>query len=50
MKERWGKLTDDDLLVVSGKREKLAGILQDKYGYAKDKAETELDNFAASIR
>jgi len=50
VKERWGKLTDDDLTVVAGKRDKLAGILQQKYGYAKEQAEKELDEFSKMIR
>ena len=33
VKERWGKLTDNDLTVVAGKRDKLAGILQERYGW-----------------
>jgi len=41
-KEKWGKLTDDDLLTVEGKKDQLVGKLQEKYGYAKDKAETEI--------
>jgi uncharacterized protein YjbJ (UPF0337 family) len=35
-KEQWGKLTDDDLDVVEGKREQLAGRIQERYGIAKD--------------
>jgi len=50
VKERWGKLTDDDLTVVAGKRDKLAGILQERYGYAKDQAEKELDAFTQSAK
>lgn len=50
VKERWGKLTDDDLSVVAGKRDKLAGILQQRYGYAKEQAEKELDEFSKHVR
>jgi len=50
MKERWGKLTDDDLTVVAGKRDKLTGILQERYGYAKEEAEKELDAFTKSAK
>ena len=49
VKEKWGKLTDDDLTVVAGKRDQLAGILQKKYGYAKDRAEKELDDFSKAL-
>ncbi|KRT74963.1 MAG: CsbD family protein [Deltaproteobacteria bacterium CSP1-8] len=45
VKENWGKLTDDDLTAVEGKKEKLLGLLQQKYGYAKDKAEQEYKDF-----
>jgi uncharacterized protein YjbJ (UPF0337 family) len=45
VKEKWGKLTDDDLTQVEGNKEKLLGLLQQKYGYAKDKAEQEYKDF-----
>lgn len=45
VKEKWGKLTDDDFEVVAGKRDQLAGVLQKKYGYAKDQAEKQIDEF-----
>jgi len=50
IKERWGKLTDDDLTVVAGKRDKLAGMLQERYGCAKDQAEKELDEFSRAVK
>jgi uncharacterized protein YjbJ (UPF0337 family) len=45
VKQQWGKLTDDDLDQIDGKREELAGRIQARYGYAKDRAEAELDRF-----
>ena len=45
VKVKWGKLTDDDLAQVEGNTEKLLGILQQKYGYAEDKAEQEYKDF-----
>jgi uncharacterized protein YjbJ (UPF0337 family) len=48
IKEMWGKLTDDDLDTIDGKRDRLIGKLQERYGYAKDKAEQELDRFATA--
>ena len=45
VREKWGKLTDDDLDVIAGKRDKLAGQLQKQYGYTKEKAEEEIDDF-----
>jgi len=50
VKEKWGKLTDDDLITIAGKRDQLAGLLQKKYGYEKDRAEKELDEFARSLK
>jgi uncharacterized protein YjbJ (UPF0337 family) len=43
VKEWWGNLTDDDLARVEGNRDKLVGILQERYGYAKERAEQEID-------
>ena len=45
VKEQWGKLTDDDLDVIEGKRTELAGRLQERYGYAKDEAEKQIDSW-----
>ena len=50
IKAKWGKLTDDDLTMVNGQSEKLMGILQTRYGYSKDKAKEEYDNFTNSIK
>ena len=44
VKEKWGELTDDELDKSAGRFEKLAGLLQERYGYAKDQAEQELDD------
>ena len=45
VKEQWGKLTDDDLTTAEGKFEKLSGLIQERYGFAKEKAEDELKRF-----
>lgn len=47
IKEKWGKLTDDDITEINGKRDQFLGKLQKKYGLAKDKAEEELDEWEA---
>ena len=39
---RWGKLTNDDLDVVAGRRDQLAGKIQERYGVAKDEAEKQV--------
>ena len=48
--EKWGKLTDDHLDVVAGKREQLAGKIQEVYGIGKDEANRQIDEFAESMR
>jgi uncharacterized protein YjbJ (UPF0337 family) len=48
VREKWGKLTNDDLDVVNGKREQLLGKLQEKYGIAKAEAEKQLDDWLAA--
>ena len=45
VKSRWGKLTDDDMDVVSGDAEKLIGRVQERYGYQRDQAQREVDDF-----
>ena len=44
-KQQWGKLTDDDLDIVDGKREELSGKIQNRYGVAKDEAERQIDDW-----
>jgi uncharacterized protein YjbJ (UPF0337 family) len=41
-KQQWGKLTDDQLDVIAGKRDSLAGRIQESYGISKDEAEKQL--------
>ena len=50
VKAKWGKLTDDDLQTIGGKRDQLVGKLQEKYGIAKDQAEKQLTEFERSYR
>jgi uncharacterized protein YjbJ (UPF0337 family) len=45
MKEKWGKLTDDDFTIANGRREAFLGRLQERYGIAKDEAERQLNEF-----
>jgi uncharacterized protein YjbJ (UPF0337 family) len=49
VKEKWGKLTDDDLTAVEGRRDQLLGKLQERYGFGKDQAEKELDEFSRTL-
>jgi uncharacterized protein YjbJ (UPF0337 family) len=45
VKEQWGKLTDDELDRAEGKADQLVGLLQQRYGYTREKAEEEYDRF-----
>ena len=47
--EKWGKLTDDDIDVIDGKRQQLVGKIQDHYGLAKDAAEKQADEFVNTL-
>src|SRR5262245_11439824 len=49
-KEQWGRLTDDDLAAINGRREQLEGKLQERYGYARDRIKREIDNWASEVR
>jgi len=45
VREQWGKLTDDDLTVIEGKRDQLVGKVQERYGIAKDEAERQVQSW-----
>lgn len=45
VREHWGKLTDDELTRIAGKRDRLAGLLQKKYGLAKEAVEEQISEF-----
>jgi uncharacterized protein YjbJ (UPF0337 family) len=49
MKSHWGKLTDDDMKQIDGKREELAGRLQSHYGHSKEEVEKHIDEFLKKI-
>lgn len=48
VKEKWGKLTDDDLNVINGRREQLEGKIQERYGLAKDQIRKDIDDWYSS--
>ncbi len=45
IRTRWGKLTDDDLTQIQGHAEKMIGKLQERYGYKREQAEKEINDF-----
>lgn len=48
VKQRWAKLTDDDITALSGKRDELIGKLQERYGITKEQAQKEADEWASA--
>ncbi|MBI5129433.1 MAG: CsbD family protein [Rhodopseudomonas palustris] len=50
VKEKWGELTDDDLDKIAGRRDQLEGKLQERYGYAKDKVSSDVDDWFKTLR
>ena len=49
IKERWGKLTDDDMVQINGHWDRLLGAIQKRYGYAREDAEGQIDSFLERI-
>jgi uncharacterized protein YjbJ (UPF0337 family) len=48
VKERWGKLTDDDIDVINGQNDQLVGKIQEKYGIAKEDAQRQVEDWLRS--
>jgi uncharacterized protein YjbJ (UPF0337 family) len=45
VKQQWGKFTDDDLDRISGRRDELVGLMQERYGWDRQRSEQELNAF-----
>jgi len=45
VKEHWGKLTDDDMSLMSGKKDQIIGKLQERYGWSKEESEQQYSDF-----
>jgi len=50
IREKWGKLTDSDLEMIRGQRDQLVGIIQERYGIAKEAAQQQVNAFVAGLR
>jgi uncharacterized protein YjbJ (UPF0337 family) len=46
---KWGDITDDELQIAEGRREQLVGLVQEKYGHAKEAAEREVDDWVSRL-
>lgn len=49
-KQQWGKLTDDDLEVIAGKRDSLIGKIQERYGMAREEAQKKADEWLTNYK
>ena len=49
VREQWGKVTDDDLAIVAGKRDQLIGVLQKRYGIARAELERQVEEFERRV-
>ncbi len=49
VKQRWAKLTDDDVTALSGKKDELVGRIQERYGITREQAQKEADEWAATV-
>ena len=50
VREKWGRLTSDDLDMIKGRQEQLSGRLQERYGIAREEAEREIKEFLAAAK
>ncbi len=48
-KQKWGKLTDDNLIQIKGKKDELVGQLKQVYGFAKEEAEKQIEDFRTTL-
>ena len=49
VKQQWGKLTDDDINVINGKRDVLIGKLQERYGYVQQEAQRKAEEWLKTM-
>ena len=50
VKKKWDRLTDDEVMQINGRREILAGKIQEKYGVAVEAANKQIDAWAAKLK
>ncbi len=49
IRETWGEITDDDYQRIAGQRDRLVGVLQERYGWSRDEAERRVDEFTRRV-
>ena len=50
IRQQWGELTENDVAVLSGERDQLVGLIQERYGIARDEAEDQVDEWADALK
>jgi len=50
VKQQWGKLTDDDVTVMNGRKDELSGKIQERYGISKEEADKQVDEWLAGLQ
>ncbi|MDE1172873.1 MAG: CsbD family protein [Parvibaculaceae bacterium] len=50
IRARWGKLTDSDVEIIRGNREKLEGVLQERYGTGREKVKSDVDEWVKTLK
>lgn len=49
LRSKWGKLSDDDVEMIAGKKDRLVGVLKEKYGMAREEIESTIDSWTESL-
>jgi len=49
VKQKWAKLTDDDLTFISGKKDELIGKVQERYGISREEAQRQAEAWSDSL-
>jgi uncharacterized protein YjbJ (UPF0337 family) len=49
VKQKWGKLTDDDLAFINGSRDKFIGRLEERYGISKEQAQKQIEEWTSKV-
>jgi uncharacterized protein YjbJ (UPF0337 family) len=49
-RQKWGKLTDDDFEEAAGRKDELVGLIQERYGMARDEAAKQADDWAKALK
>lgn len=48
-RSKWGELTDDEIAQAAGERDRMIGLVQEKYGVAKEEAARQVDEWTSKL-